>query len=109
MIIIETQAVGPFFKNGFVIACPRTRQGVIIDPGDEVDALLAFAARERIHLTHILLTHAHVDHFGGALGVLSAQDIAQRKVPVIAPEGFVEEATSENVLAGTAMGRRGFP
>ena len=35
MIIIETQAVGPFHKNGFVVACPRTRQGVIIDPGDE--------------------------------------------------------------------------
>jgi hydroxyacylglutathione hydrolase len=65
VIIVESQAVGPFFKNGFVVSCPRTREGVLIDPGDEVDSLLAFAARERITLTRILLTHAHVDHVTG--------------------------------------------
>jgi glyoxylase-like metal-dependent hydrolase (beta-lactamase superfamily II) len=65
VIIIETQAVGPFFKNGFVVACPRTREGVLIDPGDEVDGLLAFADREGVTLRQILLTHAHVDHVTG--------------------------------------------
>jgi hydroxyacylglutathione hydrolase len=75
VIIIETQAVGPFHKNGFVVACPRTRQGVIIDPGDEVEGLLEFIAQEDISIGHILLTHAHVDHVTGvaraklALGV----------------------------------------
>lgn len=75
MIIIETQAVGPFFKNGFVVACPRTREGVLIDPGDEVDGLLEFITQEDITVRHILLTHAHVDHVTGvgpakqALGV----------------------------------------
>jgi glyoxylase-like metal-dependent hydrolase (beta-lactamase superfamily II) len=57
--------VGPFSKNGFVVACPRTREGVLIDPGDEVESLLEFARRERIALTRILLTHAHVDHVTG--------------------------------------------
>jgi hydroxyacylglutathione hydrolase len=75
VIIIETQAVGPFHKNGFVVACPRTREGVIIDPGDEVEGLLEFIAQEDISIRHILLTHAHVDHVTGvaraklALGV----------------------------------------
>jgi len=75
MILIETQAVGPFFKNGFVVACARTRDAVLIDPGDEVDDLLAFATRERMAIRAILLTHAHVDHVTGvaaakrALGV----------------------------------------
>jgi glyoxylase-like metal-dependent hydrolase (beta-lactamase superfamily II) len=75
VIIIETQAVAPFHKNGFVVACPRTREGVIIDPGDEVDGLLEFVAQEDITIRHILLTHAHVDHVTGvgaakqALGV----------------------------------------
>lgn len=75
MIIIESQAVGPFHKNGFVVACPRTREGVIIDPGDEVDGLLEFITQEDITIKHILLTHAHVDHVTGvaaakrALGV----------------------------------------
>ena len=65
MIIIESQAVGPFHKNGFVVACPRTREGVIIDPGDEVDGLLEFIEQEHLTIRHILLTHAHVDHVTG--------------------------------------------
>ena len=64
-MIVEVQAVGPFFKNGFVVACDETREAVLIDPGDEVDALLAFADRESLAISHILLTHAHVDHITG--------------------------------------------
>src|SRR5690348_209282 len=64
-MVIETQAVEPFFKNGFVVACERTGEGVIIDPGEEVSGLLAFAERERFRLQYILLTHAHVDHITG--------------------------------------------
>jgi glyoxylase-like metal-dependent hydrolase (beta-lactamase superfamily II) len=75
VIIIETQAVGPFFKNGFVVTCARSREGVLIDPGDEVESLLAFVKRESVSIRAILLTHAHVDHVTGvgaakrALGV----------------------------------------
>ena len=65
MILIETRAVAPFFKNGFVVACPRTREGVLIDPGDEVDTLLAYSEAQGIRLNRILLTHAHVDHVTG--------------------------------------------
>ena len=61
VILIEKQAVGPSFKNGFVVACPRTREAVLIDPGDEVPGLLAFATREALAIQSILLTHAHVD------------------------------------------------
>jgi glyoxylase-like metal-dependent hydrolase (beta-lactamase superfamily II) len=64
-MILETAAVGPFFKNGFVVGCERTRQAIYIDPGDEVDQLLAFIEAEQLHVTHILLTHAHVDHVSG--------------------------------------------
>ncbi len=75
MILIETRAVGPFFKNGFIVACADTRESVLIDPGDEVAELLAFANRESLLIHSILLTHAHVDHITGvgaakqALGV----------------------------------------
>lgn len=74
-MILESAAVGPFFKNGYVIGCERTRQAVFIDPGDEVDQLLSFIAASQLQVTHILLTHAHVDHVSGvaeakrALGV----------------------------------------
>lgn len=64
-MIIECQAAAPFFKNGFVLACERSRDAVLIDPGDEVAQLLAFADREALIIRHILLTHAHVDHVSG--------------------------------------------
>lgn len=64
-MVIESAAVGPFFKNGFILGCERTREAVFIDPGDEVDQLLAFVETERLTVTQILLTHAHVDHVSG--------------------------------------------
>src|SRR5262249_21694634 len=51
----------------------------------------------------VLYTHPHIDHFGGVLGVVTADT----SVPVIAPQGFLEHAVSENVYAGGAMLRRG--
>src|SRR4029079_9396117 len=74
-MIIEVQAVGRFFKNGFVVGCEDTHDAVLIDPGDEVASLLKSAERSRLTVRHILLTHAHVDHVTGvaaakrALGV----------------------------------------
>ncbi len=74
-MILERRAVEPFFKNGFVLGCEDTHEGVVIDPGDEVDQLLAAVGRHKLTITNILLTHAHLDHITGvgrakrALGV----------------------------------------
>lgn len=75
-MILERRAVPPFFKNGFVIGCEETREGVVIDPGDEVDELLAAAERHRLKIGNILLTHAHLDHVTG---------VAQAKRALAAP------------------------
>ncbi|MFE9611419.1 alkyl/aryl-sulfatase [Streptomyces sp. NPDC006012] len=56
-------------------------------------------------VTAVLYTHSHADHFGGVRGVVTEADVAGG-VPVFAPHGFLEHAVSENVYAGTAMGRR---
>ncbi len=64
-MILETRAVEPFFKNGYLAACEETREAVLIDPGDEVDDLLALVRAHRLDVTAILLTHAHVDHVSG--------------------------------------------
>lgn len=71
-------------------------------------AAMAFARR---HLgdrpvSALVFTHSHVDHFGGALGILGADEARARAVPIVAPAGFMHEATSENILMGVAMGRR---
>ena len=57
-------------------------------------------------VTAVIYTHSHMDHFGGILGVVSQERIDSGEVPIVAPEGFVKEAVSENLLAGPAMGRR---
>jgi hydroxyacylglutathione hydrolase len=64
-MLLEVRAVPPFEKNGFVVGCERTREAVLIDPGDEVDMLLEAVTRHRLLVKYILLTHAHVDHITG--------------------------------------------
>ena len=84
---------------------------IIVDPltaRETASYALAFA---RQHLGNkpvkaILFTHSHIDHFGGALGIASAQEVVEQGIPVIAPVGFMEAATRENIIAGIAMGRR---
>ncbi len=56
-------------------------------------------------VTGVLYTHSHADHFGGARGVISDEDVANG-VPVLAPVGFSESAVSENLIAGNQMSRR---
>ena len=76
-MILETRAVPPFMKNGFVLGCEVTREGVVIDPGDEVDLLLAAVEDHALKVNAILLTHAHLDH---VTGVRRAKDVLQAPV-----------------------------
>lgn len=75
---------------------------------ETASAAMAFARRilGNKPVSAIIFTHSHVDHFGGALGVISAEDAKARHIPIVAPTGFMEEATSENIMMGGAMPRR---
>lgn len=64
-MILETRAVPPMQKNGYVLGCEETRLGIVIDPGDEVSLLLDGVRRHNLTIVYILLTHAHVDHISG--------------------------------------------
>jgi alkyl sulfatase BDS1-like metallo-beta-lactamase superfamily hydrolase len=84
---------------------------VVIDPLISAETAAAALALYREHrgdrpVTGLIYTHSHVDHFGGARGVVSGAEVDSGAVPVLAPVGFIEHAVSENVWAGTAMGRR---
>lgn len=57
-------------------------------------------------VTAVVMSHPHVDHYGGIKGIISEEEVASRNIPIIVPEGFEEHAVSENVYAGNAMGRR---
>lgn len=54
----------------------------------------------------VIYTHSHGDHFGGTKGIISEDEVKSAKIRIIAPEGFMKFAVSENVLAGNAMLRR---
>ncbi|NGO72825.1 alkyl/aryl-sulfatase [Streptomyces boncukensis] len=82
---------------------------LVIDPLLSAECAAAALALYREHrgdrpVTGLLYTHSHVDHFGGARGVLPESE--EEGVPVLAPAHFLEHAVSENVYAGTAMSRR---
>ena len=84
---------------------------IVVDPLTTVE--VARAALELLgeHVAQkpvlaVIYSHSHVDHYGGVGGVTSATDVAAGKVMVIAPEGFLEHAVSENIIVGPAMLRR---
>ena len=92
-----------FIKSdtGWIVFDPLTAQ-------ETARAALAFINEKlgKRPVVGVVYSHSHVDHFGGVRGVVAEADVASGKVMVIAPEGFLEAAISENVFAGNAMTRR---
>jgi glyoxylase-like metal-dependent hydrolase (beta-lactamase superfamily II) len=64
-MLLSTHAAPPFYKNGYLLGCEATREAVVIDPGDEIDEVVTAARAAGLRVTHILLTHAHLDHITG--------------------------------------------
>ncbi|GAA4868930.1 alkyl/aryl-sulfatase [Actinomycetospora straminea] len=84
---------------------------IVIDPLISTETAAAGLALYREHrgdrpVSAVIYTHSHVDHFGGVRGIVSGDDVAAGRVPILAPEGFLEHAVAENVYAGAAMSRR---
>jgi alkyl sulfatase BDS1-like metallo-beta-lactamase superfamily hydrolase len=84
---------------------------IVVDPLTARETAAAAFAFARKHLGErpivaMIFTHSHIDHFGGVLGVLTSEGVQAESIRIIAPQGFMDEATSENIIAGTAMSRR---
>jgi alkyl sulfatase BDS1-like metallo-beta-lactamase superfamily hydrolase len=84
---------------------------IVVDPLTTTETAAAALDLARRHLGEapiraVILTHSHIDHFGGMPAVVSPEQAASGEIRIIAPRDFADEATSENVLAGIAMGRR---
>jgi alkyl sulfatase BDS1-like metallo-beta-lactamase superfamily hydrolase len=84
---------------------------ILIDPLTSMEAAQAALALARRTLGErpvraVIYTHSHIDHFGGVRGVVDPAEVAAGRVEIIAPDGFMEHAVTENVIAGNAMGRR---
>ncbi|EJL22478.1 alkyl sulfatase-like hydrolase [Novosphingobium sp. AP12] len=83
---------------------------IIVDPGYDAEAYtgiqLVYKHLGRKPITGVIYTHSHTDHYAGVRAIISDEDVAARKVPVVAPEGFIKEILGESVIAGPAMIRR---
>lgn len=84
---------------------------VIVDPLTTVETARAAMGLVRQYvgdkpIKAVIYTHSHADHFGGVKGVVDPADVTSGKVQIIAPDGFMEHAVSENLIAGPAMSRR---
>jgi len=106
---------GVYQVRGFDIANMTLVEGekgvIVIDALTSTETARAALALYRRHrgerpVSGLIYTHTHVDHWGGAAGVVDPKDVAASKVPVIAPDQFMEHTVSENVIAGDAMLRR---
>ncbi|MDG2308462.1 MAG: alkyl sulfatase dimerization domain-containing protein [Candidatus Binatia bacterium] len=108
-------AEGIYQVRGFDLANVTFIRGktgwIVIDPltcAETARAALELVDRElgKRPIHTVIYTHSHIDHFGGVRGVVTDEDVAAGRTAVVAPEGFLEAAVSENVIAGAVMGRR---
>ncbi|HMR70600.1 MAG TPA: MBL fold metallo-hydrolase, partial [Rubrivivax sp.] len=76
----RTIPVTPFQQNASILWCDRTREAAVVDPGGELPRLLAAVAALGVELRQILLTHAHIDHAGGA-----GQLAREQGLPIVGP------------------------
>jgi len=106
MLRYETIPVTPFQQNCSLIWCDRTLEAAVIDPGGEIERIADAATRRGLRITQILLTHAHIDHAGGA-GALSRG----LGVPIVGPhpgdqfwiDALPQQARMFGVTAGEAF------
>lgn len=95
-----------------VMSIVESNNGIIvIDPLISTEVAKAgldlyYQHRPKKPVVAVIYTHSHIDHYGGVRGVVNEADVKSGKVKIYAPEGFLEEAVSENVFAGNAMSRR---
>lgn len=106
---------GVYQVRGFDISIITFIRGdsgwIVVDPLTTAEAAAAAYGLVKQHLADlpvvaVIYSHSHADHFGGVRGVVEQADVEAGRVRVIAPEGFLEHAVSENIIAGNAMSRR---
>ena len=64
-MIIEILELGPFLANCYILGCEKTKEAVVIDPGDEANKILMTINKNKLKVKYILNTHSHLDHVSG--------------------------------------------
>jgi len=72
VLVVRAAVVGPFAENTFLVGCDQTGEAVLVDPGGELERVLALREPGGFEVKRILLTHGHIDHVAGAAGASEA-------------------------------------
>jgi hydroxyacylglutathione hydrolase len=122
-MILETFPVGPLRCNCTILGDEATHQAVVIDPGDNIPEILSRLQKHGLTLHQIIVTHAHIDHVGGAqllkkatgapvflnqqdLGLLGAMEMQAGWLGVATPLVAPPDASAED---GLSVGLPAFP
>jgi hydroxyacylglutathione hydrolase len=123
-MILETFPVGPLRCNCTILGDEVTREGVVVDPGDNIPEILSRLHKHGLTLRQIVITHAHIDHVGGAvllkkatgapvflnqhdLGLLGAMEIQAGWIGVPTPEVASPDASADDGLTVGLASLRG--
>jgi hydroxyacylglutathione hydrolase len=71
-MIHEILPVGPLQCNCSIVGDETSREAMVIDPGDDIDDVLAIIRKHNLQVKQIVITHAHIDHVGGAMKLRAA-------------------------------------
>ncbi len=108
-------AEGVWQVRGFDVSNMTVIRGatgwILVDPLTSSETAAAALALVNAKLgarpvSAVVYSHSHADHFGGVRGVVAEADVSAGKVAILAPAHFIDEAASENIMAGGAMSRR---
>lgn len=71
-LVVHQMSVGPLQVNCFIVYCDKTKQAMVIDPGEEASRILHFVERHGLHVSKVVNTHCHFDHIGANQQVVEA-------------------------------------
>jgi len=122
-LILETFPVGPLQCNCTILGDPVTHEGIVVDPGDEVSRIHRRLTELGLKLTQILITHAHIDHVGGALRLkrltgapilmnendLPLLEMMERQAGWLGVETPETESPDANLTDGQRVGLKTYP
>jgi hydroxyacylglutathione hydrolase len=105
--MLKKLVVGPIQANCYILGCKETKEGAVIDPGDEVPRIVEEISTSHLTIKYILLTHGHFDHSGGAeqLKKIINAPVMVHRLDVsglgFSPDGFLSEG--QQLQVGTYL------
>ena len=98
-VLVERFEVGPLGTNSYAVSCVSTGKTALIDPGADPEYLLSMIQENQRLLTHILLTHGHIDHMGAASVIRERTD-----APILIHEGDARLLAQPDVAVASMLG-----